>query len=238
MSTPEVNTDTPTFESKVKTALSESTVGEDGKTVWPEGTAEEVVYAATSEKRFRDTQSSFTKGQQQLKVKEEESKLLRAQIEANATINVSAEDKAKLDEMKYQNPEGWRDEMNKLETENRNKLKSKLDDIGTEATKSGELVAREQQLDAFLAANPGLDINDEVIGNDIPPRITNKLAKGEVTFGEFLENCKEYLGKGKVIAGVAPEEDQPNLTDISGSNSPSKAAVNAGAAANYDKEIY
>ncbi len=62
-----------------------------------------------------------------------------------------------------------------------------------------ELQRRYDYLDEF---NEGREvpITPELLDDDIPPRITNKLAKGEITFEKYLDEVSEYLeylDKGK-----------------------------------------
>ena len=227
---------TPSFEEQVKQTLANVTTGEDGKTIWPEAD-ESVLYAARAEKRYRDTQSTFTKGQQRLKILEEEKNQLVGHLEEIATVSLSESEKSKLDELKYSDPEAWREQMNTLEVTAKNKLAEKLTEISGTASKKGELVAREQMLQDFLNDNPGLAITDEVIENDIPPRITKKLADGKVTFEEFLNECKGYLSKGKVIA-KGETLDDPNLGSLPGAGAPSDNAVDRDSVATYESEIY
>jgi len=58
-----------------------------------------------------------------------------------------------------------------------------------------------------------------VVANDIPPRITNKLKNGEVTFEEFLSEAGAYLDKGK----VASNESDPALPELHKETGGSKA---------------
>ena len=63
-----------------------------------------------------------------------------------------------------------------------------------------------------------LKITDDVIQNDIPPRITKQLEQGKINFGEFLNQCGEYMSKGRVVAPPSDKApDNPNLNKTPGS---------------------
>lgn len=241
MSTPEQKTDTPpaTFEDKVKDTLTKVTTGEDGKNVWPEDTDESVLYAAKAEKRYRDTQSSYTKGQQALKAKEEETKLLRETIEKSTQTVIPADQQAKMDELKHQDPDAWRKHMNQFEADSKKQVTENLNEISEKANKSSELIAREHTLTEFIEANPGFQLTDEMIENDIPPRITKKLAEGTISFGDFLGECKDFLAREKTTSPTATEEKgQPNLSEVGGGDTATDDATKAMAASDYNSEIY
>ena len=76
---------------------------------------------------------------------------------------------------------------------------------------------------------------DEVIENDIPPRITKKLADGKIDFAGFLAECKDYLTKGKVLAQPDTPPDIPNLGAVPGSSAKPDGKPTPDA---YDNEIY
>jgi len=233
------NTDTPSFEQRVQSIVSQATVDESGNLQLPEGIEadEAVLYAAKLEKQRRDTQSAFTKSQQQLRAKEAEAARLAEHWQKDALANLSKADLADLEELKLQDPEAWRDKINALEEQQRAKFQERRNQVTQEAQQFTELELREQQLNEFNQANPDFQITDEVIENDIPPRITKKLEKGEISFGEFLEECKKYISKPKKIAGSeAPNE--PNLSRAPGGNAPSPEAVRAQSTNSYKNEVF
>lgn len=238
MSTEETIPEQASFADQVKTVLEQVTQDENGKTVWPEAD-EAVLYAARAEKRYRDTQSSYTKGQQQLKTVQEERDQLAQKYTSVAMAQLTAAEQTKLEELKFKDPEAWREEMNKLETEAKNKLSQEMLDIGEQASKKGELEIRSELLKQFREDNPGVKLDDETIANDIPPRITAKLEKGEVSFAQFLSECADYLNKPKKIAGSDEElESDPDLGSLPGGGEPTKEAKVGDLSETYEKTIF
>lgn len=198
---------TPTVSEQVNEILKAQ---ETDKLVLPEGVSEHVADVARAEHKFRSTQSSYTKDRQRLKVIEAENEVLKGHIKPQ----ISEEDQKRLDELKYTDPDAWLKEMNNL----------KVPDIGAEArTKASESYELERRAEVLNEFNEGREvpITDEVIQNDIPPRISNKLTSGKVTFEEFLDEVDTYLSKGKVLS-KEKTLDQTDLGKVSGGDTPSK----------------
>ena len=229
---------TPTFESKVNEVIANTTKDDAGKLVLPEGTDEATAFSVRSEIRRRDTQASFTKGQQRVKALEAENDKLTSSWESDAVSNLSSTEQAKLEELKVQDPEAWRAEISNIEEAKRVKFKEKRADISKEASNMTELERRTAQLEQFNTDNPTLAITDDVIQNDIPPRITKKLEAGEIQFDEYLTEVKNYLGKNKVIAKGEKALDEPDFKNARGSGNPSKEAVEKQNSTDYTKEIF
>jgi len=186
----------------------------------PEDIPEELKLAALAEKRRRDTQASLTKSRQELKALEAKAKKLEEVVYSSAKLNLSDEEKSELEDLKFTDPEAWRIKMNQLEQQAKEQVVSKLNEFSTEAEKAAELERRNLVLQEFLMQNPGLQLNDEVIANDIPPRITKKLDSGEISFEEFLEESKKYLTKvGAVVKDTVETPNVPNLNKVGGGSS-------------------
>lgn len=164
------------------------------------------------EKRFLDTQADYTR-------KCQENARLKAELEAykngDNSLSLSEEQKQRLEELKYSDPDAWRKELNNLEKQKRDSLEK---DIQTKANELTEIEQRRIILDDFVKANPQVLLNDEVIALDIPPRITRKLEEGKISFSEFLVECKDYLSAKKVVKDVNTTLEQPNLTKVGGDN--------------------
>lgn len=232
------NDGTPTFESRVNTAVAATTKDAEGKLVLPEGTDEATAFAVRSEIRRRDTQSAYTKSQQSNKALTAENTQLAASWENDAVANLSSTEQARLEELKVQDPDAWRTEIAAIEDSKRVKFKEKRKLISEEASQGTELERRALQLEQFNIDNPDVKITDDVIQNDIPPRITRKLEQGEIQFDEYLEEVKTYLGKGKKLAPGAKPEDEPNFAGARGSRTPTDEAIKAQSSNDYTKEIF
>lgn len=164
------------------------------------------------EKRFKDTQADLTRRCQ-------ENAQLKAELEVlkntDTSINISEEDKQRLEELKYSDPDAWRKELNNIEKQKRDSLQKDIQDKVAELT---EIEKRRVILEDFQRTNPQIVLNDEVIALDIPPRITNKLEQGKISFPEFLVECRDFLTSKKVVKDINTTLDQPNLSKIGGDN--------------------
>lgn len=229
----------PSFEDKVNSLTKQLVQGEDQLWHLPTGTeaTPEVLFAARLEKRRRDTESKLSKTTQSLKAKEAETVALRQLVSQQVKMDLSPADASRLTELKFSDPDTWRAEVDKLELAAKAKLEENFLQIDSVASQQAELARRAQSLDDYNRANPKYQINDEVMDNDIPPRITRRLEKGEVTFEEFLEEAHKYLSAGKVI--YAPSvEAQPNLGDAGGGAAPTAEAQVGELITSYSKTVF
>jgi hypothetical protein len=233
------DTGTPSFEEQVNEAIN-SMVETEGKWDFPEDVEfnEAVRYTANIERRRRDTQSSFTKQQQKLKALEAENNHLASQWEQDVVKQLTEEQQADLEELKHTDQEAWREKINKYEQENASKVKDKRNKIKEKVQEETELERRSRLLEEYNEANPEFQLTDDVIENDIPPRLTKKLATGELSFDEFLEKSREYLGAPKTINKGKKAPNEPDLSKESGGVTPQQSAVDADIRASYRKETY
>lgn len=198
---------TPTVSEQVNEILKAQ---ETTKLVIPEGVSEHVADVARAEHKFRSTQAGYTKSAQRLKMVEAENEVLKGHIKPV----ISAEDQERLDKLKYTDPDEWHKELLKISGD--------VPDIGAEARAKAQADHElERRVGVMNEFNEGREvpITDEVIQNDVPPRISNKLANNEVTFEEYLELISSYLSKGKVL----PSEktlDQTDLSKVTGGDTP------------------
>lgn len=184
-----------------------------------------------AEKRRKDTQAEYTKGQQTLKAMKAELQVLQGSV----TTTFTAEETKVLEELKYKDPDAWHAKLTELTTSKRTALQTKIEEHKSTAVVQDELERRTQVLAEFNLANPGLVLNDEVIQFDIPKRITSKLEKGEVSFEDFLAEAKEYLTAPKKVK-VEGVEQQPNLNKVGGGTTPTVNSAKIQSL--YEKEIF
>lgn len=162
------------------------------------------------EKRFKDTQASFTKARQ-------ENAVLKAKVHKyeemlTASPQLTPEQAAELEELKFSDPDKWYAKKSELENSAFNAIKTEVD--------SATEIARRQQVFAdFMQDNPDVVINDEVIKYDIPRRITAKLDSGEITFEEFLTEAVNYLKAPKTVK-TEKVAKQPDLSKVGGDDTP------------------
>jgi hypothetical protein len=229
----------PSFEEDVNTALKGATKDEAGKTVYPEGTLESTAFAANAESRRRDTQSALTKAQQENTVLSTENGKLASSWAEDVSGVLTDTQRAELEELKATNPDEWRQRLNEHEATNAEAVKTKREKITADSGAESELTRRESVLEAHNAANPDHQITNDTIENDIPPRMTNKLASGEITFDDFLVEASGYLSKDKVVSDTGDKPgDKTNLSDLGGNDKPTTDAVAGDIEASYANEIY
>lgn len=229
------------FADKVNEAVKGMKLDDKGNYELPEGLSEEVQYAAMAEKRRRDTQAEFSKTKQEAKALKAEKAALLKRIEGNIQIDVTDEQKEELEDLKFSDPEAYRKKMNKYEQDARDKRLKEIDDelkqVSAGSLETEELERRKAVLEEFQSANTDVEINDDVIANDIPPRILKKLETGSITFEAFLIECRDYLKTGKVVK-QEKNHQQPNLSKVGGGSKPDQNAVNEDIVLSYNKETY
>ena len=232
--------DQPTFAAQVNEVVSKATVGEDGNLQLPEGVEvdENVMYAATLEKRRRDTQSAYSKSQSELAATRAENKTLTSSLQSHEVGKITAEQQEELDELKVTDPDAWRAKLNEIEGLNKTAFDQRMQEIRTQSAGVSEVEQRSLLLEAFTEANPDIKLTDDVIQNDIPPRYTNKLKNGDCSFEEFLADCKTYLTSDKVIGATEAPAEQPNLGDQPGGAEPDPEAVKNQSNSDYKTEIF
>ncbi len=210
------------YTEQVNTLLKEVTVGEDGKFVYPDNTPEHLRHAVATEKKYRDTQSGWSRTQQTLKEAEVERDALRKQIVAgsNTALELSKEDTDRLDDLMYSDPAAWRRELNKLESEHNSQAEQKLNEtMGEVRQKAGAQYELDRRIEVLKGFNEGrqMAVTPDILDNDIPPRITKKLADGHLTFEGYLAEVDDYLSKGKVVQN-AIVDNGTQLSQSAGSN--------------------
>jgi|SaaInl8_200m_RNA_FD_contig_41_754267_length_2542_multi_5_in_0_out_0_4 hypothetical protein len=191
------------------------------------------------EKRAKDNQANYSKGQVKIKEVEAENALLKEQLGTMSAHNIklSEEEARVLNDLKFDDPDKWRVEVNRLEQEARANANQSMNEVTAKARQEAEMERRQGVLAEFSKANPDFVLNDEILAKDVPPRITEKLTSGQTTFEDFLTEVHGYLGKGKTVAN--PETlGQPNLSNVAGGSSAGQAGANADARASYNSELY
>ena len=225
-----------TFQALVNTALDNSTENEKGKIVFPPDTTVEVKYAAMAESRRRNTQGSYSKGQQDLKAMRAENEELRKLASQSTNIALTEEQQTELEDLKFSDPDAWRAKLNELEGQAREQTASSLQEVKKNAGVAAELERRAQVLAEYNNLNPGVQITNDAIANEVPPRITKQLETGEVTFEEFLALASNYLTPSTI--GQAQLDTPTNIGSVGGGSTVSEAAASEDVVLSYTNEIY
>lgn len=225
------------FDTQVKEAIAGRTEV-DGKLQFSEDLDPAIKYAANSEVRFRDTQSAYTKGQQRILALESENTQLADTWATEVSKTLTSDQQSELEELKHTDQEAWREKINTYEAANASRVKEKHTEIKTKAGKETEVQQRERHLADYNAANPDYALTDDVIDNDLPPRITKKLEDGKITFDEFIHEAHKYLSANKTIYTGEQAPNEPDLSKAGGTNKPTDKAVDASIKESYVKEIF
>ena len=183
-----------------------------GNIILPEGTPTELREFVQTEKMRRDTQSAYTKGQQENATLKAENEALLAKV---GSASISPADQQRLDELKYNDPDAWYAEKQRLEADARKRGTDSVQDTLAVARKTAEQHYQEQEMKrrekilVDFTANSGLKLTEDMINNDVPPRIQNKLKEG-MEFGAWLYEVAEYLKAPKAVENEKIE----NVTNI------------------------
>jgi len=230
----------PSIEEVVNSLTDSMTKDDNGSWALPEDTevSPELAYAAMAERRRRDTQADYTRSRQDLKVLKTENEQLLTEWEKDAMSKLSKEQQEDLDALKHEDPDAWRTKLNEYEQANRESFGNRTKEIKEKAVNETELEKRTRLLEEHNAAYPDFQLTDDVIDNDLPPRLTKQLASGEITFEQFLATSAEYLGKPKVLDKGTKAPDEPNLGKAPGGSKPTDLAVEADVRESYKDETY
>lgn len=236
----EQNTGKKSFADTVDEVVKGMKLNDAGVYELPDDLSEEVKYAAMAEKRRRDTQADYSRTKQETSALKAEKAALVKKLE-NVSVSLTDEQQEELEELKYSDPDAWRKKLNTYETEARAKRISEIDEelkqVSAGTLETEEVERRKEVLAEFQANNPGVEIDDDVIKNDIPPRILKKLETGTVTFEAFLIECRDYLKTGKVVKQDKTIK-QPNLSKVGGGSEPDENATKEDIVLSYNKETY
>jgi len=214
------------FEDRVNDAIKNATKDDAGKTVFAEGTSEEVKYAASTEMRRRDTSTT-------------NEKLTEAWAE-DVAATLSSSQQAELEELKNTDPDEWRVRLNDIEAENKQKLQDKQKKIKEIASQESEVERRERLLAEHNEAYPNAQITQEAIDNDVPPRLVKKLEQGDISWEDFLTESSKFIESPKVIKDLnaEPGSGDPDLSDLGGDDKPTHSSVESDIEQSYANEIF
>lgn len=229
-----------TFAAEVNSVVDQLVKDDDGKLVLPEGVeaSEQALYAAHIEIRRRDTYSSFSKVKNENVALTTENNEMAKQWEEDAIANLSVEDAASLAELKESDVDSYIAKKAEHVQVAKEKFGERRAKVKETAKKETEIERRTRLVEEHNEANPDAELTQEVIDNDIPPRMLKEVEEGKITFDEFIAKASKYLITNKVIGGTKKEEQQPNLSEVGGGSKPEKSAVNAGMKNSYKNEIF
>lgn len=211
------------FESQVNNLVSTVTRDDAGKIQFPEGTSEALAFAARTEIRRRDTQSSLSQSKAEAARLKAENDQLATSWEADLLDTMTADEQSRLEELKHQDPDKWHAELTALKDSKKTTFQARRQEISTKATQVSETASRQEILAAYEEKYPGV-LTDDHLNNDVPPRLVRQLEEGAVTYKQFLDNCVKYLTSNKAILQPDTPPKVPDLSGEPGSGSPSPEA--------------
>jgi hypothetical protein len=227
------------FEAEVNAAIAGVTKNDEGKIIYPEGTSEAAAFAANAELRRRDTQSALTKEQQKAELLAKENEKLASTWASEVSTVLSADQQAVLEELKNTDVEAWRKKITEFERANKEAFRVKRTKVSEAVKNETELQRRTRLVEEHNKANPDAAITDDFIKNDLPPRITAKLANGDITFDQFLAEAAKYKTTPKVVGQkVEAPADTVDLSALGGDNKPTSKSIEQDIVKSYSSEIY
>lgn len=185
----------------------------------------------TAEKRRKDTLADFTRRSQENKALQAEIEMLKEKAQFGVQMT------PELEQLMYDNPQEWRLKVNEIEQKQKADFEKALAEKKAELSKQDVAAQRAQILAEFNERHPECKITDEVIAQDIPPRILKELDKTK-SFEEVLEDIYTYLTGRKVIGDGLQTLNQPDLSKMAGGPTPSATATAKDLATSYYDEIY
>lgn len=169
----------------------------------PKTISDDVAFAAKLAYENIQHQQNNVQTTLQIKQLKKNKSILLDEIGKSTGLSLTSTQQAELEDLKFSDPDGWRNKLNKLEAEAKDvaktqiekKLNIKLDGEEQEA----EVEYRTKLLAQHNRDNPDFQLTDEVIQNNIPPRIVQQLGQGKITFPSFLKKAKGYLLQNKTV---------------------------------------
>jgi len=213
-----------------------------GKLQLPDDMPDWQKHVIRGEKRTRDAQAELSRSQSQLR----ESQAVNGVLMETAGTMVPEDfqlndaELANLNELKKNDPDTYRLEVNALEAKAKEAQATKLKEMTTKAAEDATIAHTSKNrvtvLAEFRDANPTLSITDDVLVNDVPPRLLAGVNSGEYSYAEYLGKVKAYLGAGKTVP--SNEGDAHNIHKMNGSKTPGKAASNKAGNQDYKKMTF
>lgn len=224
---------------QVNELVDQMTKNDKGQWEFPKDStaSEELKLAARTERRLRDTHAAFHKSQKELKGLKNTAEALEQRILERTEVPLTADQRAELTELKEKDPEAWRAKLNEYETVGKQSLKDELAQIRKESSTKSEIEIRQEQMAAW-SAETGIELNDEIVANELPPKFVKELQNGDVTFEQFLEKAGNFLGKKATT--VPPENEDPikDLNSVAGDTEPTKTAQLHQDSEDYSKTVF
>ena len=180
--------------------------------------------AEVAEQRRRDSQAELTPLQQEVARLKAENEVLR-DGSGGPTLQLDDAEAQRLEDLKYSDPDAWRQEINVLETKahkaGKEAFDAKVQAKATEHLTEVDKAANRKTAEDFFAVNTDLD--GETFHKLIPVGLQEDVVAGKITVAEFLEQGAEIIRNAPVKSQKAP--NSPDLGAVAGGAAPSDGAV-------------
>jgi len=214
-----------------------------GKLQLPEDMPSWQKHIIRGEKRTRDAQAELSLEQNKFRQSEAKNAVLMetASTMVPEDFQLSDTELTELNTLKKNDPDAYRLKVNALEASALEAQQTKLTEMTTkaaeEATAAHTTKNRVTVLAEFRDANPDLSITDDVLVNDVPPRLLAGVTSGQYSYGEYLTKVKEYLTTGKTTTGDETG-DPHNMHKLPGGQTPGKKAAEKAGQSDYAKMTF
>lgn len=228
------------FAAEVDSVVSQLTKNEEGKLVLPEGVeaSAQALYAAKIEIRRRDTYSSYSKSKNENVALKSENAEMAKQWETDAMANLSSDDKADLAELRESDVDAYIAKKAEHVQAAKEQFGARRAKVKETAEHETELERRTRLVEEYNAENPTAMLTQDVIDNDVPPRMLKAVEAGEITFDEFVTRATAYLKANKILEPGVTKAEEPNLSRSGGGSTPDASAIEKEAQNSYKKEIF
>jgi len=223
------------YQSEVNRLLKETKVTEEGKFEFPADTPPWAKVAIANEKKFRDTQGSYTKSTQDYKLLQAENEILKGKLAGHTALTVEQNDE--LETLKLTDPETYFDKRTEYEAQAHTQYDTELTDVRNKTAKEIELERREQYIKDFNVSRE-VPITQELVDNEVPAKFFKQLDANEVTFEQFVTNVANYVDTPKVVGKGEDVTNVTNLSNVAGGDTPSKEKQYDNLAEDYAKIVF
>lgn len=223
------------YQSEVNRLLKDTKVTADGKFEFPTETPAWAKVAIMNEKKFRDTQGSFTKSTQENKLLLAENEVLKGKLAGHTALTQEQNDE--LEMLKLTDVDTYFTKRTEYEAMSHNQYDTEIADVRNKTAGEIEVDRRNKFVEDFNVGRK-IPINQELIDNEVPAKFFKQLEANEVTFEVFMDNVAKYVDTPKVMGNGDKEVNLTNLTDVTGGDTPSAEKRYDNLAENYANIIF
>ncbi len=159
----------------------------------------QALYAAQLSIDNNKLKNKLNQTSNEVSVLEQEKQFYADSLQNNYSMSLSMDERNRLDQLKMEDPDKWRDTLNRLEQDKKQLAKKEYEDIEKKIKEKVYSEIKENQIKVFEKENPELSINFEMLQEEVPPKYIKKYNEGEIDTKQLLEVAKTYITKKKKI---------------------------------------